>query len=112
MNNPRSFYSVNAGQPDVHQDDIRRVLPRELDRLLPILGFCDDFKTGLIFYQPGYPVSEKRMVINQQHSNRRFLILPGTFGGQNGLRRNHKKEQPVTFLDYRLILTRGGDAGV
>jgi hypothetical protein len=52
------------------------------------------------------------MVINQQHSNRRFLILPGTFGGQNGLRRNHKKEQPVTFLDYRLILTRGGDAGV
>ena len=43
MNNPRGFYSVIAGQPDVHQDDIRRVLPRELDRLLPIPGFCDDF---------------------------------------------------------------------
>ena len=71
---PRRRQSVEAGHPDVHQDDVRAEPPRLGERLQTVDRRPDDGEVGLGVQDHPQPGAHQLLVVDDQHPDRHPAI--------------------------------------
>ena len=87
----RGFDAIEAGQTDVHQDNVGSQLAGERDGISPVIRFTDDLKVLVKFQDRADPVSHNLMIIDQQytcdHYNFCLFPIPYNYRHKRTLRR-------------------------
>src|SRR5579871_3843822 len=100
---PRKFAANRRDRVDavhfrhlqVHQDHVRLMSTKLLDRLTPVRGFGDEFHVGLSREKFRDAVTEQRMVINRQNTNGLSTHSSLSFDASLRLRKSRKPERPL-----------------
>src|SRR6185312_1211927 len=79
----RGFHAAHPRQPQIHQHDVRRVLPEQTDGFLAVAGFSHHLQVRLAGDERGEPFAESRMIVHQHDANWMFLLHGRPFANQS-----------------------------